>query len=132
MMILGRFMKFENCLRCGSSKLEEGRIFQYYQRHPAEPMRVHWKIAPHIRAQSAPLAVIICKSCGHVELAIESHAFIDLTRYQCPHCKAIYYYRLDPEDDLHIVECQNCGEDFEVEEPGENEDFLDAIEKDLE
>ena len=94
-------------------------------------MEVHWKIAPHLMADSAPIEAIVCKSCGHIELMIQNYSFIDPQQYQCPHCRAIYYYRLDAEDDEHIVECQNCGENFDVVTPREREDMLDEIEENL-
>ena len=126
-------MKIDHCLRCNSSKLEKGIIFDYaYHRgRGSEPMKVHWKIAPHIRGESAPIEAIVCKTCGHIELMIQNYSFIDPHQYQCPHCRAIYYYRLDAEDNEYIVECQNCGENFEVEDPRESEDMLDEIEEDL-
>jgi transcription elongation factor Elf1 len=122
------FMKFEHCLRCNSKNLEKGVIFDYSYGKYRDPMEVNWKIAPHIRGDSAPIEAIICKSCGHIELVISNYSFKDPHQYQCPHCNAIYYYMLDSDDETQIVECQNCGKKFTIE----TDDVLDEIEKEFE
>ena len=124
-------MKIEHCLRCNSKKLERGVIYEYASNSFPSPMRVHWKLAPHIRADSAPITAIVCKSCGHIELTILKYENIDPIQYKCPHCKAIYYYKLPLEEDTPSVECQNCGKVFQIEDSKEFEDVFDEIEKDL-
>jgi transposase-like protein len=94
-------------------------------------MKVHWKIAPHIRADSAPITAIVCKSCGHVELIILNYANIDPHQQQCPHCRAIYYYVRDATDGTQSVTCQNCGKDFQIEDSRNIENVFDEIEEDL-
>ena len=123
-------MKIEYCLRCNSTKLEMGVIYEYSQ-YKIEPMRVHWKVAPHLRADSAPVAVIICKSCGHIELVLHDYANIDSRQHRCPHCRAVYYYHLDAEYETHSLKCQNCGKSFQIEDSRKIEDVFDAIEEDL-
>ncbi|TFG99435.1 hypothetical protein E4H12_02785 [Candidatus Thorarchaeota archaeon] len=123
-------MKIEYCLRCNSTKLEEGVIYEYTPQHFVEPIRVHWKVALHIRADSAPIKAIVCKSCGHIELVIHDYAKIDPHQYQCPHCRATYYYHLDAESDTHSVKCQNCGKKFEIQEE-DSRDIVDVIEDEL-
>ena len=125
-------MKIKHCLRCNSTKLEKGVIYNYGTRHYLEPIAVHWKVAPHLRADSAPIAAIICKSCGHIELLIQEYANIDPRQYQCPHCKAIYYYHLDWDDDPYSLICQNCDKSFQIETSSKIEDIFDEIEEDLE
>ena len=94
-------------------------------------MRVHWKVAPHLRADSAPIAAIICKSCGHIELVLRDYTNIDPRQHQCPHCRAIYYYQHDAVDDTNSVECQNCALEFQIEDSTKIEDVFDEIEENL-
>jgi len=94
-------------------------------------MKVHWKVAPHLRAGSAPVAAIICKSCGHIELVLRDYANIDPHQHRCPHCRAIYYYRLTETDGPQSFTCQNCGKNFQVQDPEKFNDIIDEIEENL-
>ncbi|TFH06646.1 MAG: hypothetical protein E4H14_10390 [Candidatus Thorarchaeota archaeon] len=124
-------MKITHCLRCQSTNLQEGTIYEYAQNYYVEPMRIHWKAKPNIMADSAPLSAIVCKACGHIELVIDPYIAQEPCQHQCPHCKAVYYYRIADEAIHYKVKCQNCGKEFQIQEKNESKDVLDAIEEDL-
>lgn len=123
-------MKIEHCLRCNSRNLERGVIYGYAPNASPEPMKIHWKVAPHLRAGSAPINAIIRKSCGHIELVIHGYANIKPHQYRCPHYNTKYYYHLAEGSDTHSVKCQNCGKNFQIQDEN-SRDIVDVIEEEL-
>jgi predicted Zn finger-like uncharacterized protein len=125
-------VKIKTCLRCGSTDLQNGVIYEYFQ-FGKSLMEFQWK--PESKAEdSVPLFAILCKSCGHNELAVDPDVFIKLTKLACPHCKAIYSYRIKEDSSPNIVKCANCNKEFEiypVQTAAKSDRLIEEIEKDL-
>jgi len=109
-------MNTRHCLRCGSTNLQAGIIYDYWQ-YGKTNLTFHWKPETPFGVDSLPLHAVLCKSCGHVELIANLDAFIPTTRRECPHCKAIYSYRQEYEISPNIVKCQNCHKTFKIYPP---------------
>jgi predicted Zn finger-like uncharacterized protein len=125
-------VRIRTCLRCGGTDLQKGVIYEYFQ-YGKELMEFYWR--PESKAEdSIPLYAILCKSCGHTELVADPDGFIKFTKLACPHCKAIYAYRINEELSPATVRCSNCNKEFEVyssETTTESDVLIDEIEKDL-
>jgi len=121
------------CLRCGSTELQNGFIYDY--RQPVQvQMTFHWKPESTVESDSIPLFAILCKSCGHIELIANTEIFIPPTIRACPHCKATYSYRIKEELSPTIVRCANCGKEFKIHSAQtavKSDGLIDEIEKDL-
>jgi phage FluMu protein Com len=104
------------CLRCGSTDLQPGVIYDCWQ-YGKTQLAFEWNVGRHLGPDSVPLNAIICKSCGHTELIASMDAFIPSTRRECPYCKAIYSYREKDESAPNVVRCYNCNNEFEIYPP---------------
>ncbi|MDH4213035.1 MAG: hypothetical protein OEV85_03860 [Candidatus Thorarchaeota archaeon] len=128
-------MKSRSCLRCGNANLQSGVIFEYhYYPHLKSPMEFTRISDQKDELDSTPLEAILCKSCGHVELVVNADSLIEYTRLTCPHCKAIYSYRMKTEEFPIKVRCANCNKEFKVysrQSEAKSDELIDAIEKDL-
>jgi len=127
-------MKIRTCLRCGSTNLQKGVIYEYYYPSTKSPMTFNWISDQKDEFDSTPLEAILCKSCGHVELVVDSDSLIEYTRLTCPHCKAMYSYRIKTEEYPIKVRCSNCNKEFNVysrQASSKSDELIDAIEKDL-
>ncbi|MFW9957411.1 MAG: MJ0042-type zinc finger domain-containing protein [Candidatus Odinarchaeota archaeon] len=128
-------MKIRSCLRCGSTNLQKGVIYDYYYYLTSKtPLTFNWLSDQKEEFESTPLEAILCKSCGHVELVVDADSLIEYTRLTCPHCKAIYSYRIKAEESPIKVRCANCNKEFKVysrQSEAKSDELIDAIEKDL-
>jgi len=126
-------MKIRTCIRCGGTNLQRGVIYDYYP-YGKSQMTVHWTSDPKTEFDSTPLLAVVCKDCGHAELVVDPDVFIESTRLTCPHCKAIYSYRIRAEEIPLKVRCANCNKEFKVysrQSEAKSNELIDAIEKDL-
>ncbi len=109
-------MKPSQCLRCGSTDLQYGVIYDYWEAGKSR-MTFNWKRESALGPDYVPLEAILCKSCGHIELIADFEVFIPKTRRECPHCHALYSYRLDLEQSQNTVRCPNCNKEFIIYPP---------------
>lgn len=105
-------MENTTCLRCGSTDIHLGFI-------PAYRTPLYFQFYPEFYNIEDPVKIhaILCKSCGHIELVADPTSIIPTTKRECPHCKAVYEYRMENEKYPDVFSCQNCGKEFEVSPP---------------
>ncbi len=104
------------CLRCGSTKLQPGVIYDHFQ-VSREQLMVHWKSNSVFGGDAVLLHAIVCMSCGHTELVADLGIYAPSTRYECPHCKTVYAYYEKDEISPNVVRCQNCNKTFKIPAP---------------
>jgi transcription elongation factor Elf1 len=91
-------------------------IYEYWEGGKSR-MTFNWKHESSLGPDYVPLDAFVCKSCGHIELIADFEVFIPITRRECPHCHALYSYRLNLELPQNIVRCSNCNKEFIVYPP---------------
>lgn len=109
-------MKKRTCLRCGSMDLYTGVIFDQTQ-YAKSPLIFRRKSELQSGPDYVPLNAILCKTCGHIELLANPGSFIQPRRRECPHCGAIYSYRIEDEILTNVVRCYNCNKEFGIHPP---------------
>ncbi|KXH77183.1 MAG: hypothetical protein AM326_05580 [Candidatus Thorarchaeota archaeon SMTZ-45] len=68
-------MNIRHCLRCGSTDLQAGVIYDYRE-YGKPQISFHWKPESILGMDSVSLHAILCKFCGHTELVANIDAFI--------------------------------------------------------
>lgn len=107
-------MKKGTCLRCGSTDLKLGIIYDYSYREK-NPITFQSKSESFYGGKPITINAILCKSCGHTELVADLSEVRPPKRRKCPHCKAVYSYKEKEDVILGLVTCHNCGKEFATE-----------------
>ena len=111
-------MTKRTCLRCESTDLTLGVIYDYFHQTKA-PITFQAKSEVFYGGKPTAINAILCKSCGHTELVADLSEFMPPKRRVCPHCKASYSYQEQGDAVLGLVKCFNCNNEFEIEPDNE-------------
>jgi predicted Zn finger-like uncharacterized protein len=124
-----RITNIQQCIRCGSSDLVEGKIIQStYDGESRKRVLIDY--------QDFFVNSRICRSCGHIEEFVHPHELrgaVPGKNRACPKCDAVYSYKKKHEVSEGVVRCQNCGVEFhlsvQIECPHCSAAYLYSMEK---